>query len=438
MCSQARMYEINYIDQQSQDKNRCGQLAVGVHSFDWKYLFDSRIVRRTVCESVSSRVQKLLQWVVAIENQHALHESGWINKQYIVLRSFLRRCQIPVILSGIDEKFQTWRQVMGELRQHHPSLRISKVKALKKGDLLVVGDSPQDALILQSEPKMKAALGKNVRVSLPKAYQIAKQTNKCLVVKGVPTDIIDDNFKEFLDLNKISYAKAERYKSKKNGRVLPMFQLKISDPAEAEALLSQNLMCNVTGIVYKVEEFRQPVSVRQCFNCQCFGHSAQNCKSKQKCVICGENHSHKGCPKKEAKQPKCANCAGPHVASYKGCPEYKKQAFRQHVVNHQKSYAAVVSQNSHSQPKNTQTFQFTAEQLTKFVANVVIQIAQPQVCYPNPKQDMLDLKSSMCRKVSNVAKTILGVNVTGKELFESSAHLAPLLPPGPLPLRAPR
>ena len=40
-----------------------------------------------------------------------------------------------------------------------------------------------------------------------------------------------------------------------------MFQLEISDPAEAEALLSQNLMCNVTGIVYKVEEFRQPVSV---------------------------------------------------------------------------------------------------------------------------------------------------------------------------------
>ena len=131
--------------------------------------------------------------------------------------------QIPVILSGNDEKFQTWRQVMGELRQHHPSLRISKVKALKKGDLLVVSDSPQDAVILQSEPKMKAALGKNVRVSLPKAYQIAKQKNKCLVVKGVPTDITDEDFKEFLDLNKISYTKAERYKSKKDGRVLPMF-----------------------------------------------------------------------------------------------------------------------------------------------------------------------------------------------------------------------
>ena len=71
-------------------------------------------------------------------------------------------------------------------------------------------------------------------------------------------------FKEFLDLNKISYAKAERLKSKKDGRVLPIFQLEITDPAEAEALLSQNLACNVTGIVYKVEEFRAPISVMLC------------------------------------------------------------------------------------------------------------------------------------------------------------------------------
>ena len=73
-----------------------------------------------------------------------------------------------------------------------------------------------------------------------------------------------------------------------------------------------------------------------------------------------------------------------------GCLEYKKQAFRQHVVNSQKSYDATVGQNTLKQPKANQTFSFTAEQLTKFIANVVIQIAQPQVCYPNPKQDMLD------------------------------------------------
>ena len=321
---------------------------------------------------------------------------------------------------------------MGELRQFHPSLKVSQVKELPKGDLLIIGNSVQDVIILQSENKMKAALGKNVKVSLLKAYQTSKSQNKILAIKGVPTDITENEFEEFLVLNKINYAKAERLKSKKDGRVLPIFQLEITDPDKAEALLSQNLMCNVTGIIYKVEDFHQPVSVTQCFICQSFGHSAKNCRSKQKCLICGESHSHHGCLNKEARKPMCANCTGPHIASYKWCPEYKKQAFSQHVVNNQKSYAAAVSQKPLTQPKTHQTFQFTTEQLTKFAANVVLQIAQPQVCYPNPKQDMLDLKSSMCRKISNVAKTIVSVNITGKELFESIGSLsAPANSPSP-------
>ena len=157
----------------------------------------------------------------------------------------------------------------------------------------------------------------------------------------------------------------------------------------------------------------------------------KTCKSKQKCLICGESHLHKGCPSRELRKPTRANCKGPHVASYKGCPEYKKQAFRQHVVSNQKSYASALSQNTPLQSKPTQTFTSTAEQLTKFVANVVIQIAQPQVCYPNLKQDTLDLKSSMCRKVSQAAKNILKFDVTAKDLFESIGPLSTPAPPPP-------
>ena len=71
------------------------------------------------------------------------------------------------------------------------------------------------------------------------------------------------------------------------------------------------------------------------------------------------------------------------------------------MVNNQKFYAKVVDQNSLPQPKTQQTFSFTAEQLTKFVANVVIQIAQPQVCYPNPKQGTLDLNSTLIPHCGN-------------------------------------
>ena len=39
---------------------------------------------------------------------------------------------------------------MGELRQFHPSLKISQIKELPKGDFLVIGDSVQDVIILKA------------------------------------------------------------------------------------------------------------------------------------------------------------------------------------------------------------------------------------------------------------------------------------------------
>ena len=92
---------------------------------------------------------------------------------------------------------------MGELRKFHPSLKISQIKKLLKGDFVVIGDSVQDVIILQSESKMKATLSKNVKVSLPKAFQTNKVKTKSLAIKGVPTDLMDTEFLEFLDLNKL-------------------------------------------------------------------------------------------------------------------------------------------------------------------------------------------------------------------------------------------
>ena len=90
--------------------------------------------------------------------------------------------KIPVILSG-NKRFKTWRSVTGQLRQYHPSLKVSQVKELPKGDLLVIGDSVQDVVILQNENKMKAAQDQNVKITLPKAYQIDRSQNKSLAIK---------------------------------------------------------------------------------------------------------------------------------------------------------------------------------------------------------------------------------------------------------------
>ena len=45
--------------------------------------------------------------------------------------------------------------------------------------------------------------------------------------------------------------------------------------------------------------------------------------------------------------------------------------------------------------KTNSDIHFYCRAAHKILANVVIQIAQPQVCYPNPKQDTLDMTSSM-------------------------------------------
>ena len=79
-------------------------------------------------------------------------------------------------------------------------------------------------------------------------------------------------------------------KSRRDGMWLQMFQIELKVPDEDVAIISDNLTCPQTGIIFKVEEFA--ISVRQCYNCQNFGHSAKHCQVKIKCVICGEGHSH--------------------------------------------------------------------------------------------------------------------------------------------------
>ena len=115
---------------------------------------------------------------------------------------------IPVILSDVDSKFSTEVKLMIELKQFHPNIKVPKILEKKSKSFLIIGDTPRDVAILQSENKMKACLGQNVKISLPKAYQTSKP-KKSLVIKGVPTEVSEQEFKEFLDLNKINYAKAE-------------------------------------------------------------------------------------------------------------------------------------------------------------------------------------------------------------------------------------
>ena len=125
---------------------------------------------------------------------------------------------------------------------------------------------------------------------------------------------------------------------------------------------------------------------------------------KQKCVVCGEAHSHKNCLNKEKRNPKCANCRGPHVANYRGCPTYKDEAFRQHVVQNKVSHASILKQASPPPPRNT--FNFTAYQIVSLVTNVVIQVALTQLCTKNLPEKQVHSKSNLSKQITETAKNV--------------------------------
>ena len=108
--------------------------------------------------------------------------------------------------------------------------------------------------------------------------------------------------------------------------------------------------------------------------------------------------------------------------------QHTRKGFRQHVVDKKKSYGTILRQNMAPPQPQEQTFTFSAEQLVKFVVNMAIQVAQPQLCYINSPQDAIDKKSSMCRRVPEAAKTHLGADISGSSLFYVIGHLGPHAP----------
>ncbi|GFY23159.1 nucleic-acid-binding protein from transposon X-element [Trichonephila clavipes] len=64
--------------------------------------------------------------------------------------------------------------------------------------------------------------------------------------------------------------------------------------------------------------------VTQCYTCNNFNHSSENCHLKPRCLKCGENHLTRDYPiKQKLETPYCINCnIYGHMANYRGCPSF--------------------------------------------------------------------------------------------------------------------
>ena len=98
----------------------------------------------------------------------------------------------------------------------------------------------------------------------------------------------------------------------------------------------------------------------QCYNCQNFGHNADQCHSQTRCSFCSRNHQSRECPNRNSdSEAKCPNCSGNHTSSYGGC-KYIKEAKRvekeraEKKLSYREAVMAVKNNNIINQGKSTQ------------------------------------------------------------------------------------
>ena len=75
-------------------------------------------------------------------------------------------------------------------------------------------------------------------------------------------------------------------------------------------------------------------------------------------------------------------------------------------------------------------WQETSKQIVSLVTNVVLQIAQPQLCTKNLPEKQVQAKYDLSKQIAETAKKCLGVNIAGKDVFECIISW-PTPPPAP-------
>ena len=141
------------------------------------------------------------------------------------------------------------------------------------------------------------------------------------VIKGLPRDTDCNEIVEELRGRGFLVDRVTQLKRLRDRQPLPMFQVQLRKNEVVDTIYNIKKFLHLT---VQVEKFIRPNRVNQCYQCQGFGHSSSVCNIGPKCVKCGEGHHSNTCTKPRDTPAKCANCGGPHPASYRGCDMFPK------------------------------------------------------------------------------------------------------------------
>ncbi|GFW18048.1 nucleic-acid-binding protein from transposon X-element [Trichonephila clavipes] len=214
-----------------------------------------------------------------------------------------------------------------------------KIRSRLTGDFLkLYTDTPDERrLVVQLLKKLKFQF-----------YTIKAKADRPIkvVIKGLPRTTKPEEIKEDLELLGYTPERVNQLVGRKTKRALPIFLITL--PRNLDNLKIFDLK-TLSYLSIRIEGYNGK-GVTQCYTCNNFNHSSENCHLNPRCLKCGENHLTRDCPiKQKLETAYCINChIYGHMANYKGCPSFPKPP-KGDALNNRNSYTNIY--NSIVRPK---------------------------------------------------------------------------------------
>lgn len=190
-----------------------------------------------------------------------------------------------------------------------------------------------------------------------KHYTFQNPNGKLLnvVIKNVPLSLTEQEILNELSAT-VPVIKVTRLLTK-NKQPLPVCAVDLTDNDNGKKIFS---LKSIYYSIVTVELRRKSTDTPQCHRCQRYGHTKNYCSLDPRCVKCAGNHPHQECNKQPEEAPKCANCGGPHAASYRGCSHHtelikKRMKNRQPNTGHERNYFVNQNQSYANRAQNPLT-----------------------------------------------------------------------------------
>ncbi|GBM98219.1 hypothetical protein AVEN_250143-1 [Araneus ventricosus] len=231
-----------------------------------------------------------------------------------------------------------------------------------------------------------------------------------IVIKGVPPHTPITLIKTALENKNFNPHKIVNLTQQRSKKPLPMFLVEV-DKSQAEQLFQIRSLLNLK---VTIENFKKRPGFTQCWKCNYFHHSSNNCESKARCLKCGKNHRTAECEiKDKIPNPKCINCGKEgHVASWRGCESFPKPKLNNNYFN----------QFSHQRNANTFNSNWTVPQ--KSYANAVNSNNANQINFNTPPaQQMAPPNTRQTESAENINPNAVSDNLNPLDMFQALRDL---------------